>query len=160
MVRIHFYLKEIFCFNWHRIRFVYKSAGSKQLCTIKIAVYLGVSNIQNTNLGQLCSLYCKASILKVFNPLTPRDFMKNTKISPYFFKWILTYFRFAFIYTNPYITWKIKLQILQIRQNNFICRYHGNEKVFKTVIFVFFRYLLCIFPHSGQICLQFSLFTT
>ena len=60
-VRIRFYLN-----NWHRIRFVYKSAGSKQLCTIKIAVYLCVSDIQNTNLRQLCSLYCKASILKVF----------------------------------------------------------------------------------------------
>ena len=65
-VRIRFYLKEIFCFNWHRIRFVHKSAGSKQLCTIKKVVYLDVIHIQNTNLGQLCSVYCKANIVKVF----------------------------------------------------------------------------------------------
>ena len=67
-------------------------------------------------------------------------------MSSYFFTWILTSFRFAFIYTNPYITWKIKLQILQIRQNNLDFRYHGNERVLKTVIFVFFA-IYYVFLH-------------
>ena len=69
-------------------------------------------------------------------------------------------FSVRFYIYQPYITCKIKLQSLQIRQNNFNFRYHGNGKVLKTVIFVFFRYLLCISSHSDQICLQFSSFTT
>ena len=83
-VRIRFYLKEIFCFNWHRICFVYKSAGSKQLCTIKLVVYLDVSDIQNTNLGQLCSLYCKASILKVFKDLSTGYVVRSEEINDFF----------------------------------------------------------------------------
>ena len=83
-VRIRFYLKELFCFNWHRIRFVYKSAGSKQLCTIKIVVYLGVSDIQNTNLGQLCSLYCMASILKVFKDHRTGYVVRSEEIRDFF----------------------------------------------------------------------------
>ena len=77
-------LKEIFCFNWHRHRFVYKSAGSKQLCTIKIVTYLGASGIQSTNQGQLCSLYCKASILKVFK-LKGHRLQRQVRGNSYFF---------------------------------------------------------------------------
>ena len=79
--------------------------------------------------------------------LTPRDFIKNTKMSPNFFKWILTGFRLAFIYTNPYITLKIKLQIFQIRQNIFNLRYHGNENVLKTVCFCVFFVIYYVFLH-------------
>ena len=57
----------------------------------------GVSTVKSMGLKYM-------NFLKGINPLTPRDFIKNTKMSPYFFTWILTCFRFAIIYTNPYIT--------------------------------------------------------
>ena len=56
----------------------------QQLCTIKIAVYLDVSDIQNTHLGQLCSLYCKASILKVFKDLSTGYVVWSEEIRDFF----------------------------------------------------------------------------
>ena len=45
---------------------------------------MGASDIQNTNQGQLCSLYCKASILKVFK-LKDHRLRRQVRGNSYFF---------------------------------------------------------------------------
>ena len=104
-VCIRFHLKEIFCFNWHRNHFVYKSAGSKQLCTTKVVTYLGVSGIQNTNLGQLCSLYCYANILKVFKDHSTGYVIRSEEIRD-FFQCIFIILRYLYTLNGQFI-WTI-----------------------------------------------------
>ena len=74
------------------------------------------------------------------NPLTPRDFIKNTNMSPYFFKWILTCFRSLLYIPTPISHERSNFQFYK-SDKIILISLPWHRKVLKTVIFVFFRYL-------------------